>query len=168
MILELGGGTSPAYCKHFGNGINVDILDSPLVDIKHDLRRLPLPIESESYPEVYCRFVLEHISWRILPDFIKELYRIAKPGGKVRAIVPNLREQCMMLIREKEIPLQPGGLQLLFGDQNYEDDKWQWNAHASSASPELYEKLFREAGFRHFISTPLIQWIGDQEIIALK
>lgn len=168
MILEIGGGETPNYCKQFGNGINMDILDSPLVDIKYDIRKLPLPIENNAHEEVYLRFVIEHVSWRVLPDFIKELHRITKSGGKVRAIAPNFREQAMMVIREREMKLQPGGCQMIFGDQNYEDDKWQWNAHASSASPELYEKLFKEAGFRFISIVPLPEWIADIEIIAIK
>ena len=168
LILELGGGTAPAYCRAYNNGINMDILDSPLVDIKADLRKLPLPVKDNEYEEVYLRFLIEHISWRILPNFIKELYRITKPGGKVRIIAPNLRVQCYMIACEKEIKLQPGGCQMIFGDQNYEDDKWQWNAHASSAPPELYEKLLRDAGFKYISIVPLIGWSGDQEIISLK
>lgn len=167
MILELGGGETPNYCKQFGNGINIDALDSPFVDIKHDLNNLPLPVKDGEYEEVYLRFLIEHISWRLLPSFIAELYRITKPGGKVRIIAPNFKAQCEILSRTKDWNLEQW-ICMAFGDQNYKGKNWIFNAHASSCSPELYEALLRKAGFRYISIAPLPEWIGDQEIIVIK
>lgn len=166
-VLELGGGTAPSFCKAYNSGINIDILDSPLVDIKHDLRKTPYPIGDQEYEMIYSKFFLEHVPWRQLSNIIKEVYRILKPEGRAIFIVPNFREQVKMVSRTKEFTLEPI-TQMIFGDQNYEDDKWMWNAHASSTSPELYEKLFKQAGFRHFHHEALPQWIADMELTIIK
>ena len=167
MIVELGGGFSPSYCKRYGTGINMDVLDHELVDIKHDLRILPLPLKDNEVDEIYSKFFLEHVSWRILPKFIKDVHRILKPGGRAVFIVPDLRKQMEFVMRREQFTLEPV-VQMIFGDQNYEDDKWQWNAHASSCSSELYEALFKQAGFSHFHSSPLPNWFTDIEITGIK
>jgi len=58
----------------------------PGVDIVHDLRQFPWPLEDGQLEEIYMKSVLEH-----LPDTIRtmeELYRITKPGAKVYIAVP--------------------------------------------------------------------------------
>lgn len=56
--------------------ITLDI-ESPIADIKADIRNLPL--ENDSFDVIFCNHVLEHI----VEDEIamKELYRVMKPGG---------------------------------------------------------------------------------------
>ncbi|MXV38873.1 methyltransferase domain-containing protein [Flavobacteriaceae bacterium Ap0902] len=52
-------------------------IESPIADIKADIRNLPL--ENNSYDVIFCNHVLEHI----VEDeaAMKELYRVMKPGG---------------------------------------------------------------------------------------
>lgn len=158
-ILEIGGGTNPVYCKKFNNGINIDILQHELVDITHDLRKFPYPIQDKEFDIVYNKFVIEHISWRLLDKFIGEIYRILKDGGKAITICPDLYKQCEIILNKKgqnlEINLEPD-IQMIFGDQNYD-----WNYHASSCTPELYEKLFKNAGFENID----IKQFSEYEII---
>ena len=167
MIVELGGGFSPSYAKKLGSGLNLDALDHPLVDIKHDLNAFPYPIDSNSVDEIYSRFFLEHLSWRLLPTFAKEMFRIIKPGGRGIFIVPNFREQVKLLARTKDWNYH-NWICMAFGNQDYDGSNWIFNAHASSSSPELYEELFKGVGFRHFHSEPLPNWIGDMEFTIIK
>lgn len=166
-ILEIGGGFNPTYCKKFGNGTNVDILQDPFVDIVHDLRKFPYPFQDNEFDMIYDKFVIEHLGWRNIEKFIGEIYRILKSGCKVITVAPDLRKQCEILLSKKELSLIPD-IQMIFGDQNYEDEKWQYNAHSSSCTSELYEKLFRNAGFRYVNISPTPQWIADIEIVAIK
>ena len=165
-ILEIGGGFSPKYCRRLNNGINIDILDHELVDIKHDLRKFPYPFENEEFDMVYNKFVIEHLGWRNLEKFAEEIYRILKPGCKAITIAPDLRKQCEIILREKELSLEH--IKMIFGDQNYLDDKWQYNAHSGSCSSELYEKLFINVGFRYINIVSIPQWMADIEITAIK
>ncbi|MCO6431009.1 MAG: class I SAM-dependent methyltransferase [Deltaproteobacteria bacterium] len=81
MKLDLGCGAS----KHPGY-LGVDIAELPGVDIVADLFSFPWPFESESVEEILASHFVEHV-----PDLIKfmnEAYRITKPGGQVKIIVP--------------------------------------------------------------------------------
>ncbi len=67
-------------------------------DIKHDLLTFPWPWEDNSVDEIHCSHFCEHIPMRetesgqdLFLAFMDECWRILKPGGKMRVIVPNAR-----------------------------------------------------------------------------
>jgi ubiquinone/menaquinone biosynthesis C-methylase UbiE len=66
--------------------VNLDIVDLPGVDIVHDLTKLPLPFEDNSFDEILCKFILEHVDW---PPLLKEINRILAPGGSLEVHVPH-------------------------------------------------------------------------------
>ena len=70
-----------AFLKRFRKMSNLEYttldIESPLADIKADIRELPL--EDDSYDVIFCNHVLEHIPEDI--QAMKELYRVMKPGG---------------------------------------------------------------------------------------
>lgn len=78
--------------------VGVDIVKTPVVDIVHDLNKMPWPIASESVEEARCSHYLEHIPMLCacapsgkqdpLLAFFDELYRIMVVGGKVTIITP--------------------------------------------------------------------------------
>ena len=83
-ILDLGCGN-----KKRDGAIGVDFNDRTAADIIHNLNQFPYPFEDESIDEVFIDNTLEH-----LDDVIKvmeEIYRICKPGAKVKVIVPYFR-----------------------------------------------------------------------------
>lgn len=73
--LNLGCGTDirPGF-------VNVDSASLPGVDVVHDLNQLPLPFEDESFVEVVCQDVLEHLDYAPL---LGEIHRVLEPGGRV-------------------------------------------------------------------------------------
>lgn len=84
LILDLGCGNK----KRQGT-IGVDFNDRTAADVIHDLNVFPYPFEDASVDHVYLDNTLEH-----LDDVIKvmeEVYRIVKPGGSVKVIVPYFR-----------------------------------------------------------------------------
>ncbi|EKP04903.1 MULTISPECIES: class I SAM-dependent methyltransferase [Leptospira] len=83
-ILDLGCGNK----KRVG-AIGIDFNDRTQADIIHNLNSFPYPFEDSYFDEIYIDNCLEH-----LDDVIKvmeEVYRICKPGGLVKVIVPYFR-----------------------------------------------------------------------------
>lgn len=70
-----------AFLKRFRKMSNLEYttldIESPLADIKADIRNLPL--EDNSYDVIFCNHVLEHIPED--SQAMQELYRVMKPGG---------------------------------------------------------------------------------------
>jgi len=66
--------------------INLDVAVLPGVDVIHNLNELPLPFDDNSFDEILCQDVLEHVS---LTPLIKEIHRILKAGGVLNIRVPH-------------------------------------------------------------------------------
>ncbi len=66
---------------------NIDIQKSSKLTKSFDFNKFPYPIKDNTYDYIYARNVLEHLDE---PDkVINELWRITKPGGIIRIIVPH-------------------------------------------------------------------------------
>ena len=83
-ILDLGCGNK----KREGT-IGVDYNDRTAADIVHNLNSFPYPFDDESIDEIYLDNTLEHLD--DVMRVMEEVYRIVKPGGKVKIIVPYFR-----------------------------------------------------------------------------
>ena len=83
-ILDLGCGNT----KKTGS-IGVDFNSRTAADVIHDLNTFPYPFSDASFDEIYLDNSLEHLDNVIL--VIEEAYRICKPGGLVKVIVPYFR-----------------------------------------------------------------------------
>ncbi|WP_442481937.1 class I SAM-dependent methyltransferase [Aeoliella sp. SH292] len=71
--------------------VGLDVVDLPGVDICHDLKQFPWPIESDTASEIILDNVIEH-----LPDTVatmNELHRITAKGGKVELLYPYFRSK---------------------------------------------------------------------------
>lgn len=81
-IIDLGCGkekTSGAY--------GVDHHSFPGVDLVHDLNSHPYPIDENSFDKVIASHIVEHV--HDVPALFDEIFRIAKPGAKVRIATPH-------------------------------------------------------------------------------
>lgn len=66
--------------------LNLDSFKLPGVDIVHNLEKYPWPLKDNSFEEIYCDNVLEHLSSIIKP--MEELHRISKDKAKIIIKVP--------------------------------------------------------------------------------
>lgn len=64
-------------------------LDEPPY-IRHLELRKPLPYKPNTFDEIYCNHVLEHLTLEDGRQLVREFYRILKPGGTCRLVVPDL------------------------------------------------------------------------------
>jgi len=66
--------------------INLDIADLPGVDVVHNLNVLPLPFDDNSFDNILCLDVLEHLEY--IP-VLEEFHRILSPDGILRIQVQH-------------------------------------------------------------------------------
>lgn len=81
-ILDVGCGINK-----YPGAIGLDNNPRTAADIIHDLGQPPYPFPENEFDLVISRHVVEHV-----PDvmaFMKELYRITKPGGRIKIITPH-------------------------------------------------------------------------------
>lgn len=66
--------------------VNLDLVKLPGIDVVHDLNKFPYPFKENTFDEILCLNVLEHVR-----DFVKvlgELHRISKPDAIIVVSVP--------------------------------------------------------------------------------
>ena len=83
-LLNVGCGPFPD--KSF---INLDYCWTPEIDICWDITRKPYPIESASMDGIYTEHCLEHIRFKDFEYNMHEFFRLLKPGGNLRIIMPD-------------------------------------------------------------------------------
>lgn len=69
--------------------VNVDFTKTGPEVIAHNLLK-PLPFAEDCFDAVYHSHVLEHMPKRYAPEFLSECWRVLKPGGVLRVVVPDL------------------------------------------------------------------------------
>lgn len=161
-VLELGG----AGNRHPVTTCCVDIRPGPDVDFSCDFND-PLPLKDDEWDLVLCQYCLEHLSWRRVRGFLKEVFRVVKTGGHVIFTVPNTEAQ---IAWAKAHPNGWDGRDafdsisgVLYGDQDYPD-----NTHKLYMSPTIAQTLFSEAGFSNVLTSAYGERDTDLAIRANK
>src|SRR3954468_16802710 len=76
----------------------VDALPGPIVDYVGNCNDLSF-LADESCSEVYASHVLEHLAYNgELQKTLKGIHRVLKPGGRLRASVPDLELLCQLFL----------------------------------------------------------------------
>jgi SAM-dependent methyltransferase len=82
VILDLGCGV-----QKVPGAFGVDAISLPGVDLVHDLEANPYPLPGSCADEIHFNHVLEHFA-NLLP-IMEEVWRIARPGGRVLIRTPH-------------------------------------------------------------------------------
>lgn len=77
-------------------GIDIDAQSS--ADIIHDLNVYPYPLEDNSVEKIYAKHIIEHLDNP--RQFLREFYRILKPGGTAFIETPHF--SCRVAYSEPE------------------------------------------------------------------
>jgi len=117
-----------------------------------------LPFEKETFEAIYCSHTLEHLYHRNAEHLLQECWRVLKPGGVCRVVVPDLgaiierylqarqmgeqsaadRLMEELLVHEKH--RKPGIMGIYYRLTGYHQHKWMYDALS-------LQRLFNEAGF---------------------
>jgi hypothetical protein len=95
-VINLGSGASKLHDMNYTEDlidyneitVDLDLDNSPM--IYADMRNLSM-ISANSIDCVYSSHSLEHVAFHDVRTCLLEWFRIIKPGGEVRVIVPNLK-----------------------------------------------------------------------------
>ena len=83
-FLNLGCGKN--YLTHW---TNIDFYSDNKAVIQHDLSK-GLPFPNQTFDFVYHSHVLEHFTLEMATFLLNECFRVLKPGGFIRVVVPDL------------------------------------------------------------------------------
>ena len=61
-----------------------------------------LPLDDGVADAVYCSHFLEHIPRARIDGFLAECFRIMRPGGRIRLVLPDLEELCREYLRQRD------------------------------------------------------------------
>ncbi|RLI32956.1 hypothetical protein DRO51_00550 [Candidatus Bathyarchaeota archaeon] len=136
--------------------INIDNRESCKPDMVYDLEKTPYPFENESAEEILWKDSLEHLSWRVIENVLKECYRILKKGGRMYIQTPDLE------IIAKKVILDPnfkyGDLEgykaigfWVYGRQDPQPDGsfGGWGGfHKAGFTKQTLKKLLESVGFK--------------------
>jgi len=81
--------------------VNLDYLPSSPAVTKANLLE-SLPLKSASVDILYSSHFVEHIPRQRLNLFLMECYRVLKPGGGIRLVLPDLDELCREYLRRRD------------------------------------------------------------------
>lgn len=85
-LVNLGCGN-----RYHKDWINLDFKSNSEYVIEYDLHT-SLPFDDKSVDVIYSSHVLEHFSKCFAPKFLEECYRVLKPKGIIRVVVPDLEQ----------------------------------------------------------------------------
>lgn len=155
-VIELGGGSSPRFRPNCDTRVCFDAAGNPTVDFVADFNA-PLPIQSQEWDAVFSHFAMEHIAYPNVPQFLAEVLRILKPGGKAVIVTANTEAQLKWVTDHPEgwdgNDLFESASCKLFGDLRHSQREGEVNTgadvHKAYFSPEILFTLFSRAGFEN-------------------
>lgn len=129
--LKLNLGCGPNIKEEW---INIDLMEN--ADLNLDLRK-PLPFQNDSCSIVYSEHFFEHLDYPDLAcSFLKECFRILKPGAIFSVVVPNIELVLNSYVKG--------------GTAEYYDAQRKWHPKWCQTQMEHINYNFRQDGEHRF------------------
>jgi predicted SAM-dependent methyltransferase len=150
-LLNAGCGT------HYATGwTNTDVWESDTT--KPDVRVIPgdpYPFDDNTFDAIYMGHVLEHIPWKDVPSFLKDMQRIAKPGSPLLVVGPDVYKT-INLWKDGTQPWSMVESTLEHQDVNWQPDRttewWDGAHHHWNCHEKRIENLLEDAGFKNVVN----------------
>lgn len=128
--------------KKTAGAVGIDHSPHSDADVLCDLTHSPWPLRDNSFDEIHCHHVVEHM--QDIVAFINEVHRVGKPGARVTFVTPHYSS-----VHSWEDPTHRFHLSLFSFDVFAEDFSYLSNSSGS------FRVLSRELGF----SSSPINWL---------
>lgn len=119
------------------------------IDSRNGDSAYPLRYDDNSVAEIYASHLLEHFSYRIVPDVLKHWIQKLKPGGRLRLSVPNFEWLANAYLKGDPINIQG----FVMGSQEHDG-----NHHRALFDRDSLSELMMEAGLER-----LHEWTPEIE-----
>ena len=140
----------------------LDALPGPTVDHVGNCTDLSF-LPDASCAEVYASHVLEHLGYDSeLPKTLAGIYRVLRPGGRLRAAVPDLDTLCRLFLDRS---LDGNGrfhvMRMMFGGRTT-----AYDVHYAGLNFEFLTAYLREVGFRDIRRVPEFGLFNDTSTLV--
>ena len=147
-FLNAGCGT------HYAKGwVNCDVWasDTTKPDVQVEAGQ-PYPFPDDHFDAIYLGHVIEHIDWRDVPGFLRDMRRIAKPDTPILVVGPDVLKTIQRWSEGKE-PWQMVLSTMEHQEHNYQPEResefWDgathhWNCHHQRVWDMMIELGFRD------------------------
>jgi predicted SAM-dependent methyltransferase len=142
--------------KHEGWTI-LDAIAGPIVDYVGNCNDLSF-LAGESCSEVYASHVLEHLGYNgELQNSLKGIYRVLKPGGRLRVAVPDMDSLCRLFVHPNTDPARQFRImRMMFGARMTEYD-----VHYVGLNFSFLGEYLHDAGFKDIRRVPQFGLFND-------
>jgi predicted SAM-dependent methyltransferase len=131
--------------------VNCDIRPGPGIDVVCSIMELSRHFDADSADEIMLRHVLEHVSPDNAQIALKEFYKVLKPGGHVRVIVPDIifhARQLLGLVKSTAEDQRRHAYAGLYGWRRTELGGDQHDAHHWGYDERELTEFLTKAGFQ--------------------
>jgi len=129
--------------------INIDCRREVKPDLVVDLEKEFLRMfKDESVEEICMKDFLEHLSWRVVDEFLEDCHRVLKRRGKVWIQTPDLEVIAKQVILDPDFEYgELSGYKAIsfwtYGEQNYLE-----NLHKCGFTMTTLKQLLEQVGFK--------------------
>jgi len=124
--------------------VNVDVRPEVDPDLIHDISK-PFTYGDNTVDEILAKDILEHITWRRVPDVLREWRRILKPGGKIYIQCPNLWALASKILSEEMYRWEQISF-WVYGEQS--EGESETGGHKAGFTIPALSMLLTEIGFK--------------------
>lgn len=130
--------------------VNTDIRNDTNPDMVIDLEKIPYPFDNSSVDEILANDIIEHFSYKIVEDIVREWHRILKNDGKLIIKTPDF-ENIINILKRDGVSFMGSTASLL----GYEKKTWMsishWIYGGQDYSQNFHKLIFTKIELKKFL-----------------